>query len=339
MKRLKLSVVIPAYNRATLLPITLRSLLAQERVADEILVVDDGSCDGTADAAVSFGPPVRVIRQANQGPGAARNRGLAEAKGEFIHFFDSDDLALPNLHRIQLEALERSNADIAYSPWVKARLDPIHGVQPTNHVLQAGGLPRGSLVRALLTNWSTVPMVWLLRRRLAEVVGGFPTNLLCGEDQLFFLGLLLANACVVHTPDTLVLYRDEPLEKLSTPSTPEAQQRRSRDWGFTLVMARRMCQAKGVDPAAWFGFRRCALAALQDLKAFADSPTSLLDDLTDILRTSPLPSAVYPLSRTVQQKGEGLTARLFGRRAHRSFCSAPMNAKQLAMASKAGACP
>lgn len=332
---MKLSVVIPAYNRAALLPITLRSLLAQERVADEILVVDDGSSDGTAAAAESFGPPVRVIRQANHGPGAARNRGLAEAKGEFIHFFDSDDLALANLHRIQLEALERSNADVAYSPWVKARLDPLHGVQPTNHVLQAGGLPSGSLVRALLTNWSTVPTALLIRKRLAEGVGGFPTNLLCGEDQLFFLGLLLANARVVHTPDTLVLYRDEPLEKLSTPSTPEAQHRRSRDWGFTLVMARRMCQVKGIDPAVWFGFRRRALVTFNELKACGDSHSAMHEDLTDILTASLLPPAVYQISRKLQQKGEGLTARLFGRRAHRSFCPLPMSPKQVVMAEQA----
>ena len=158
---MRLSVVIPAYNRATLLPITLCSLLAQERAADEILVVDDGSTDDTAEVAEAFGHPVRVIRQGNQGPGAARNRGLAEARGEYIHFFDSDDLALPSLHRVQIEALERSGADLAYSPWVKAHLDPVRGVEPTNHVLQARGLPRGSLLRALLTNWSTVPMAWL----------------------------------------------------------------------------------------------------------------------------------------------------------------------------------
>ncbi len=327
-----LSVVIPAFNRVTLLPITLHSLLDQDHVADEIIVVDDGSTDGTAEAAQAFGTPVRVIRQSNQGPGAARNRGLAEARGEFIHFFDSDDLALPNLHKVQLEALDRSNADVAYSPWVKARLDQRHGVQTTNHVLQARGLPHGSLVRALLTNWSTVPMVWLLRRQFVEGVAGFPTNLHCGEDQLFFLALLLANARVVHTPETLVLYRDEPLEKLSTPTTPEAQQLRSRDWAFSLVMARQMCQAKGVDPAAWFGFRRRALLALQDLKACGNSPPSLLEDLADILDASPLPHVVYHLSRMIQQKGDGLTARLLGRRAHRSFRSARISASQVAKA-------
>lgn len=330
-----LSVVIPAYNRASLLPITLRSLLAQERVADEILVVDDGSTDDTAELAEAFGPPVRVIRQCNQGPGAARNRGLAEARGEYIHFFDSDDLALPRLHRVQIEALERSGADLAYSPWVKAHLDPLRGVEPTNHVLQARGLPRGSLVRALLTNWSTVPMAWLVRRCLAQAVGGFPASLRCGEDQLFFLDLLLAGARVVHTPETLVLYRDEPLEKLSAPSTPEAQRVLCQHWATTLVMARRTCQAHGLDPAVWFGFRRRALIARKDLKACGDVSSALQQDLTDIVKASPLPPALYQLSRMLQQKGEGLSARLLGRRAHRSFCAAPMSTKQAALAAEA----
>src|SRR5690606_10976062 len=112
---------IPAYNRTTLLPLTLRSLLHQSVPAIEILVVDDGSTDGTAEVAESFGEPVRVIRQANAGPAAARNHGLKEAKGEFLHFFDSDDIALPNNHELQLHALEQSGADIVYGPWVKGR--------------------------------------------------------------------------------------------------------------------------------------------------------------------------------------------------------------------------
>ena len=66
-------------------------------------------------------PRLRVIRQQNAGPGVARNRGLAEATGEFIHFFDSDDVAAPNKHEVQLRALIETGADIAYGPWVKGR--------------------------------------------------------------------------------------------------------------------------------------------------------------------------------------------------------------------------
>jgi GT2 family glycosyltransferase len=169
-----ISVIIPAYNRASLIGETLRSLLNQTVPAKEIIVVDDGSTDGTAEVveliaeeiedrrsaqlcmvptsrakdignALHHGarsgepealdsrpspldaaavPQIRVIRQQNAGPGAARNRGLAEATGEFIHFFDSDDIAAPNKHEVQLRALLETGADIAYGAWVKGRFAP-----------------------------------------------------------------------------------------------------------------------------------------------------------------------------------------------------------------------
>jgi len=132
MKLASVSVVIPAYNRGNLIGQTVSSLLKQTLPALEIIVVDDGSTDSTAEAAeAEFSafsrqfsakdklPEFKVIRQENAGPGAARNRGFAESKGEFIHFFDSDDIAAPNKHEVQVRALQKTGADIAYGPWVK----------------------------------------------------------------------------------------------------------------------------------------------------------------------------------------------------------------------------
>ena len=147
-----ISVIIPAYNRAGLIGETLRSLLNQTIPAKEIIVVDDGSTDGTVEQTLEAfenwkletgswknddgkqvsanstssiqHPTLKILRQANAGPGAARNRGLAEATGEFIHFFDSDDIAAPNKHEVQLRALLETGADIAYGPWVKGRFLP-----------------------------------------------------------------------------------------------------------------------------------------------------------------------------------------------------------------------
>ena len=323
---MRLSVVVPVHNRAGLLPITLRSLLAQHRVADEILVIDDGSSDGSAEIAEAFGHPVKVIRQDNQGPGSARNRGLADAQGEFIHFFDSDDLALPNLHAAQLQTLEECNGDIAYSPWLKCRLSQINGITPTNHIFQAGGMPRGSLIRALLTNWSTVPISWLVRRSCLEKSGGFSTDLCCGEDQLLFLSLLLDGAHVIHTPSTLVLYRDEAHQTLSRPSTEKAQRRHALDWAQALIRAHSLCLIHGIDPICWFGFRRRVYVAWQALRDIANPPTELMHQLKEIFSSWRSPDLSYVLSRTFQQKGDGLTAHLLGRRAHRTFRSAPLSA-------------
>ncbi|MFM8717992.1 MAG: glycosyltransferase family 2 protein, partial [Chthoniobacterales bacterium] len=130
-----ISVVIPAYNRAGLIGDTLKSLFNQTLPATEIIVVDDGSTDFTAEAAESefsvFSrqlagkariPEFKAIRQANAGPGPARNRGLREARGEFVHFFDSDDVPALNKHEIQAGALERTGGDIAFGPWAKGSI-------------------------------------------------------------------------------------------------------------------------------------------------------------------------------------------------------------------------
>lgn len=86
------SVVIPCYNGATFLRETLDSVLAQTYPVMEVLVIDDGSTDDSATIAESYGPPIRVIRQPNQGESVARNRGIDEARGDWIAFLDADDL-------------------------------------------------------------------------------------------------------------------------------------------------------------------------------------------------------------------------------------------------------
>lgn len=106
---MKLSIIIPAYNAEAYLQQCLDSILAQERQGCEVIVVDDGSTDGTA-ALLERYPDVKTIHQANRGMSTARNRGLDEARGEYILFVDSDDLLTDGA----LEALvaELSGEDI-----------------------------------------------------------------------------------------------------------------------------------------------------------------------------------------------------------------------------------
>ena len=100
------SVVIPLYNRADIVRDTIRSVQAQDWQDFEIVVVDDGSRDDPGPLIESLGDPrVRYIRQANAGGGAARNRGIQEARGRHIAFLDSDDLFLPGKLSIMAEAL------------------------------------------------------------------------------------------------------------------------------------------------------------------------------------------------------------------------------------------
>src|SRR5690606_27942020 len=88
------TVVVPAFNAAPFLGVTLEALLTQTIVPEQIIVVDDGSTDGTAAIAEQMG--VRLIRQDQKGPGAARNRGLELAQTEFVAFCDADDWYVPN---------------------------------------------------------------------------------------------------------------------------------------------------------------------------------------------------------------------------------------------------
>jgi glycosyltransferase involved in cell wall biosynthesis len=89
------SVVIPTYNRAHLLARTLESVWQQRFTDYEVVVVDDGSTDGTQEYLRTFGDRIRVVRQANSGPGAARNIGVLAARGEYVALLDSDDLWFP----------------------------------------------------------------------------------------------------------------------------------------------------------------------------------------------------------------------------------------------------
>ncbi len=103
---MKLSAVIPTYNRSVHVLRAIDSVLAQTHPVDEVIVIDDGSTDQTAAAIQQrFGSRAKVIRQDNQGVSAARNRGVREASGEWIAFLDSDDTWLPTKIETQVKAL------------------------------------------------------------------------------------------------------------------------------------------------------------------------------------------------------------------------------------------
>jgi GT2 family glycosyltransferase len=352
---ISLSVIIPAYNRAGLIGQTLGSLFHQTLPADEIIVVDDGSSDGTEEAAwaafhrwesgkVKGGkvPEFKVIRQENAGPGAARNLGFAESKGEFIHFFDSDDIAAPNKQNVQARALRESGADIAYGPWVKGYIrehgawsrelsastdEGEHGAgrkrysfEPEGHVLQQKGLPKGNLIKELLTRWSIVPQACMFRRSILEKSGGFPDDMFVAEDQLFFLRCLLAGAQVVHTPQTLAFYRLGDAGKLT--ESAEGHRRRVTDWAVFLERSRKDCATTAINPDKWFDFRmrlrkaqleRAALLSLDE-----GSSTALGD-------------GVFTAVGRLRKWLGGLKMRLTGNRQHSSFRCGRMTEAQASL--------
>ena len=165
---MQVSVVIPTHNRKRLVPRALESVLAQTRPAEEIIVVDDGSTDGTASAVASRFAGVRCLRQERRGVSAARNRGVASATGHWIAFLDSDDEWLPHKLERQLAALEASPGHrICHSDevWIR-RGQRVN--QGRRHAKGGGRIFRRCLPLCVIS-----PSAVLVERQLLAELGGF----------------------------------------------------------------------------------------------------------------------------------------------------------------------
>ncbi|HTI51433.1 MAG TPA: glycosyltransferase family 2 protein [Planctomycetaceae bacterium] len=113
----RVSVIIPTYNRASLVCAAIESVLGQGYPNLEVLVIDDGSTDDTAQVVARFGTPVRYVRQSNAGAASARNRGIELATGELVAFLDSDDLFLPGKLKEQVQCFQQQPALVLVYCW------------------------------------------------------------------------------------------------------------------------------------------------------------------------------------------------------------------------------
>jgi len=155
-----ISVIVPVFNGERFLEEGLRSALDQSLPPSEVIVVDDGSTDASAEIAESFGDPVRCTRQENAGVAAARNRGLSVATGEFIAFQDHDDLWPPEKLEVQVAAL-RANPEVGI---VSGRMRVIGGALPGRPWLAEGRRepPAGAHLTAALIRRSVFDRIGFL---------------------------------------------------------------------------------------------------------------------------------------------------------------------------------
>jgi GT2 family glycosyltransferase len=273
----RLSVVVPNYNRALLVGETLTNLLSQTRPPDELIVVDDGSTDGSADVIAGFGKAVTLLRQANAGPAVARNRGFAASSGDFIQFFDSDDLCSLDKLETQERALAAGDAPFAYGPWLQAKLGD--GVaEYAEPPLQQHRLPPSRPALSwYLRGWVTVFQTCLFRRAVLERVGPYREDLMPSEDSELLFRILAAGGEPVHVPGALVLYRLHASQQISRGGM--AAQRRARDWAhYVAIVAAQLDAMTGVDARDrryWQWVEHDAAVTLGELAEDAPPPPEL----------------------------------------------------------------
>ena len=284
----RVSVIIPNYNREGLIAETINNLLAQSRPPHEIILVDDGSTDGSVAVIRSFGAKVKLIQQVNQGPGAARNAGLAAATGDYIQFQDSDDLLSLNKLEAQVRQLDETGADIAFGPWAHVFIRQREVIFETC-VLQHSLPPsRINLSAWLMRGWATVFQSLLFRRDFLAVTGGYRTDLRYGEDMEFFFRLLARSPRATIAADTLTLYRMDSSNKLSH-DAGRSKGQRDADWAKCLYAMIEEYRARGLkmDWATRCIFLAIARKHLRYLPTATPMPTVLIHALSEEIRKLP----------------------------------------------------
>jgi glycosyltransferase involved in cell wall biosynthesis len=175
----RLSVVIPAFNAAAHLGEALESVFAQGLDAPEVVVVDDGSTDGTAEIARRFGRGVKVLTQDRAGSGRARNLGLAATQGELVAFLDADDVWLPDKSARQLPILlEDPGLALVFSDMVSFGAP---GEEERSYFRERGFDGRCTLSAIFLHDMISTPTV-ILRRACLAGTGPFDPALPIGQD-------------------------------------------------------------------------------------------------------------------------------------------------------------
>jgi len=227
---MQISVVVPTFNRAHTLPRALDSVLRQSLPVAEIIVVDDGSQDGTANLIRRRYPQVHYLRQPNGGVSSARNRGIEAAGGDWIAFLDSDDAWLPDKLAAQRAVLRgHPNIRLCHTQeiWVRngRRVN-----QMDKHAKSGGYIFRKCLPRCVIS-----PSAALLHRALFAELGAFDEELPACEDYDLWLRI-----CATE----LVAFVPEPqLRKYGG----HADQLSCRHWGMDRFRIRALEKIIGSD--------------------------------------------------------------------------------------------
>jgi glycosyltransferase involved in cell wall biosynthesis len=212
-----ISILIPAYNAEEWIADTVQSAIGQSWARKEIIVVDDGSSDRTAEVARRFASKeVAVVSTENQGAAAARNHALRLSQGDYIQWLDADDLLAPEKIERQVAVLGESDSQriLLSSSWAlfNYRIDRARFV-PTS--LWQDLSPVEWLLRKMGQNLHMQTATWLVSRELTEVAGAWDTSMAVDDDGEYFCRVVLASERTRFVPEARVFYRIRPSSRLS----------------------------------------------------------------------------------------------------------------------------
>jgi GT2 family glycosyltransferase len=203
------SILIPAYNAEEWIADTIRSAMAQTWEHKEIIVVDDGSRDRTAEVARRFASKeVTVVSTDNKGAAAARNHALQLSKGDYIQWLDADDLLAPDKIERQLAALGEVEGKriLLSSSWAYFNYRA-HRARFVATSLWQDLSPVEWLLRKMGENLHMQTGTWLTSRELAEAAGPWDTRLISDDDGEYYCRVLLASEGTRFVPEAKVFYR------------------------------------------------------------------------------------------------------------------------------------
>lgn len=201
---MKISIVIPVYNKAAYIDGCMECLLQQDFDSFEVICVCDGSTDNSGEICDQWAGKdqrIRVIHKDNSGVTAARRRGVEEAQGQYVMFVDADDKLLPGALKTMYQAIEQSQADE-----VIATFTTHEGV--ASPVVYQGFTPVEPLIKAIITSKNRFPVLWgiIFRRELLSDVLDTPREIIEGEDKLMQVKILMKQPKVFFIPQPIYSY-------------------------------------------------------------------------------------------------------------------------------------
>lgn len=274
------SIIIPCYNAAAWLPEAVESALAQTHLQREIIVIDDGSSDGSLAIARSYaGRGVQVYAQPNRGAAAARNHGLSAAGGDFVQFLDADDVLAPDKIARQLTQLQKAPArSVASGEWARFHTSPSTAVfrpEPAWRDLSALDF----LCLHYDEGWMMPPIAWLSPRALLDEAGPWREDLTLNDDGEYFCRVLLRSAGIVFTSGARAYYRSGLPGSLSRRSDPVALRSLVRSIKANtgaLLAAENSARIRRTAANAWLRLAHDIYPVLRDEAAAAETQSRQL---------------------------------------------------------------